>query len=733
MDVFLQPKTRIMKKIYLALSLFSAAFIANDALTQTTITQWDFNNITPGEIATATPSTGVGTLELVGGTTTVTSGSSGVGSSDAAAANSAFQTTTYPDQSVGNQSAGVQFNVSTVGFENIHLIFDLRLSNTASRWIQVQYTTDGNTWSNLGNPVRQGGLADDSAGDMWINNNSFDFSAISAVNDNPNFAVRIVTSFSPQSFTVHNNSTSFGANEAYEPARNPSTGANSNYAGGTMRYDMVTIEGDQIQLLPIINATTNALSNFIQVIDNPSDVQSFSISAVNLSSSLNLVVSAPYEISLSNASDFQSTLNIVPFNGIVNSINVFVRLNSAVSGNFDGNITLSADGATDVNITLSGTSVEELIPALSATPQSLNPFTQNIGFPSNAQVVTVAGENLTANLILTSNENFYISTDQNGPFTQLLSLTPVSGTIAETEVYVILNAQTAGAFNGVLSLNSAGAVAVEIPLTGETLVQEGSLLYYWHFNQLVTPQDVTSIDADYSMLLGFTGKFDYTNPFEGQRDMDAFDTGSLLNVQMGEDAGKACRVRNPSTDRTLDFFVPTNNANGIHFAYAVHRSGQGMLENIISYSINGIDFITTDLENNVIEITEDYQFVSIDFSNIDAVNDNPNFRIRIAFNGNTVASNGNNRFDNITLFADTYANLENNQLPVVSVFPNPAEDIIRIATDYDVVSVHLIDLNGRVVLTSSSDTVSISELNAGMYFVIIETSHGTVQKPLIKK
>jgi hypothetical protein len=215
--------------------------------------------------------------------------------------------------------------------------------------------------------------------------------------------------------------------------------------------------------------------------------------------------------------------------------------------------------------------------------------------------------------------------------------------------------------------------------------------------------------------------------------MDAYDVGSLLNAQMGQDAGKACRVRNPSTNRTLDFFVPTNNAFGIRFAYAVHRSGQGMLENIISYSINGTDFITTDLNNNVITITESYDLHTFDFSSINGANNNPNFRIRISFNGNTTASNGNNRFDNITLTADSYAGLEDSIAPVVQIYPNPTNDIIQIASEHAIHSISLMDLNGRVVLQSDATSVSLSNLQGGMYFLFIETSAGAVHKSIVKR
>lgn len=830
-----------MKKTLL--TLIAAAF-SMQLYAQTIFTQWDFNDITPGELSTATPSTGNGTITLVGGATTLTSGSNGAGSSDQAATNQAFQTSTYPEQSTANQTAGVRFNVSTVGYQNVKLTFDLRLSNTASRWILIQYTLNGTTWLNSGTPIRVGGMGDDSAGDQWFNGIQADFSSISGANNNANFGARVVSSFSANPFTLYSTSTNFSANAAYEPARNPSIGTNSNYGpAGTMRYDMVTFEGNSLS--PTISANPNALTGFTQLLGNPSSEQSFVASALALTNNLTITAPTNYQISLTSGSGFQSSLQLTPTAGTVVNTTIFVRLNAGAVGNHSGNIVLSSAGATNVNVSLSGVTSTTPIPSITANPTSLsgfthvigtpsaaqsitvsgqnltanilvtaptsyevsltsgsgftnsvtlnqvagvvsptlvyvrlngtasgtvladlvlsstgatnaivslsgsvqnpaspllavtplelNPFLQNLGFPSANQFVTVGGDNLTGDISLSCTSNFYIGILGVGGMSQSLTLSPTGGYVDPTQIAVQLSANSVGESNGVLTISTPGAADVTISLTGNSVQPQGSIMYYWHFNNLDTPQDVTSIDADYSLIPGVTGKFDYTNPFEGQRDMDAFDTGSILNSQMAEPAGKACRVRNPSTNRTLDFFVPTNNATGIRFAYAVHRSGQGMLENIISYSINGTDFITTDLANNVIDVTETYEIYTFDFSDINGANNNPNFRIRISFNGNTVSASGNNRFDNITLIADTYASVDENSLQQVVVYPNPIQDMVYVSSEYEIQQITVFDLNGRKVLNTDSNELSTQSLHAGMYFMLIETSFGVVQKPIIKK
>jgi hypothetical protein len=189
------------------------------------ITQWNFNSVPPdGNLATGTtiPSIGTGTASLVGGTTgSFASGVANGGSTDPAPTdNTGWQTTTYPAQGAGNLTAGVQFLVSTAGFENIVVSWDQRHSNTASRFAQFQYTTDGTTFTSFGPPFAG------TAGDTWFNNRTIDLTGIPGVADNPLFGFRILAAFDP-------NGTGYVASN---------TG--STYApGGTWRFDMVTVSG----------------------------------------------------------------------------------------------------------------------------------------------------------------------------------------------------------------------------------------------------------------------------------------------------------------------------------------------------------------------------------------------------------------------------------------------------------------------------------------------------------
>jgi hypothetical protein len=241
----IQPKTitqPAMKKLLTTLALSGA--IITGAQAQDVITQWNFQTVSEGVTnGTSTPNIGSGTVSLIGGTTGGTF-SSASGSSDPVQAGLGYQTTTYPSQSTASGTAGVRFDLSTAGFvaptyDGILLSFDLRTSNTSSRWFRLDYTVDGGANWNLGTATILGNPAA-SAGDTFHNSNSRLVSDLAAL-DNPNFGFRVVSVFSPDAFTQVSGNISYAADTAYEVARNGQGGTSSAYSGGgTWRFDMAT-------------------------------------------------------------------------------------------------------------------------------------------------------------------------------------------------------------------------------------------------------------------------------------------------------------------------------------------------------------------------------------------------------------------------------------------------------------------------------------------------------------
>ena len=70
----------------------------------------------------------------------------------------------------------------------------------------------------------------------------------------------------------------------------------------------------------------------------------------------------------------------------------------------------------------------------------------------------------------------------------------------------------------------------------------------------------------------------------------------------------------------------------------------------------------------------------------------------------------------------------------ISVSPNPAKDFITISSSSNVVidSAVITDINGRIVKTSTSSQINISDLNSGVYFLKITTDQGVGTTKVIK-
>jgi endonuclease/exonuclease/phosphatase family metal-dependent hydrolase len=191
------------------------------------IAQWNFNN-TNTSVSSPPPSIGSGTITLVGGATSAW-GVTGTGSVDTNNPNNAWNTATYPAQGTGNKTAGVQFNVSTAGRQNISIRWDERMSNTGSKYVRLQYATNGTSFSDfpMATAVSAGTVFEPKTNSL---------AGFPGVDNNPNFAFRIVAEFESTAANT--------ANANY-------VGAGGSYGtAGTIRFDMMTVSGTSINSSP---------------------------------------------------------------------------------------------------------------------------------------------------------------------------------------------------------------------------------------------------------------------------------------------------------------------------------------------------------------------------------------------------------------------------------------------------------------------------------------------------
>jgi hypothetical protein len=268
-----------MKKIILSLIYFSIACVG---LSQNTIALWNYNTIT-GSPTTPLADIGSGTSQVVGSIVVATAASgmdpiinNGCGAQNGTAPG-AWSFTASPGAS--NESSGVQFNASTVGYQNILFTWDQRWSNTATNTVRVQYTLDGTTWTNFtmtsanttfcNGSIDNGRFQNNGVGDQY-RRISVNFTTITGANNNANFGVRILAA-------------NYQSTTEFRQTSNPTLIA----TGGTWRFDNVSFQG-------LADVSIASASNFAQYSENvgsinvPLTVANANAAAINLTFGLSV-------------------------------------------------------------------------------------------------------------------------------------------------------------------------------------------------------------------------------------------------------------------------------------------------------------------------------------------------------------------------------------------------------------------------------------------------------------
>lgn len=107
-----------------------------------------------------------------------------------------------------------------------------------------------------------------------------------------------------------------------------------------------------------LSTTTNSITNFsYEMGAGPSNIQSFTISGSSLTSYVIVAGPSDFEISTEDGAAFSGTgqILLVPINGTVSNVPVYIRLRSGLNVNtYNENITISSAGTTSKTISLNG-------------------------------------------------------------------------------------------------------------------------------------------------------------------------------------------------------------------------------------------------------------------------------------------------------------------------------------------------------------------------------------------
>jgi len=91
--------------------------------------------------------------------------------------------------------------------------------------------------------------------------------------------------------------------------------------------------------------------------------------------------------------------------------------------------------------------------------------------------------------------------------------------------------------------------------------------------------------------------------------------------------------------------------------------------------------------------------------------------------------------DNQQTYPFEESGITNPQINSFKTYPNPTSSTINIYSDLQITDISITDLNGRIVLSSLTNTsnIDVSSLMSGVYFIRISTPNGVFNKKFIKQ
>ncbi|MFN5629754.1 MAG: T9SS type A sorting domain-containing protein [Bacteroidota bacterium] len=221
---------------------------------------------------------------------------------------------------------------------------------------------------------------------------------------------------------------------------------------------------------PTITWAPTSLTGFSATAPAASGSQISQVSGTSLSPAAgNITVTAPTNFQVF---DDQTTFSwvtsyTIPYSGGALALtDVSARIApGAPAGAVSGNVTAAGGGATTSNLAVSGTVIGPVVTTSAAT---LVKFYANHLNASQGKTFNVSGSNLNADLIVSAPAGYTLALD--AAFTSpsaTINLTPSSGTVASTPIFVRMTGATVGTFSGNITIASNLATTQNTALTGQ--------------------------------------------------------------------------------------------------------------------------------------------------------------------------------------------------------------------------------------------------------------------------
>lgn len=193
-----------------------------------------------------------------------------------------------------------------------------------------------------------------------------------------------------------------------------------------------------------------------------------------------------------------------------------------------------------------------------------------------------------------------------------------------------------------------------------------------------------------------------------------------------------------SLENTIQINLSTTNFKEIKVSFAINSDGAA--RSVIVDYWNGSNWIANNIAYSP-AISTEYEKKEIDFSNIALADNNPNFKVRIRFNGPDMTADDGKvvLLNNIAVEGlETALSTESfDAIQDLKVFPNPTNDQIKIQASQVINKVSIYNVFGKLVHTDATDSsnllIDMSKLSSGVYLLKISANNTTMNRKIIKK
>ena len=289
---------------------------------------------------------------------------------------------------------------------------------------------------------------------------------------------------------------------------------------------------------------------------------------------------------------------------------------------------------------------------------------------------------------------------------------------------------------------------------------QSTLIHYWHFNNYnlgamhTYPIDtIHSLAADYSIHDTSKARILYSeipgtsSSYSTYIDSVTADATDTVNARMGVIPGFALRVRNPSDQMQLLFYIPTTHYYHITLKYGSESSSatHGQLHQLFDYSVDsGLTWRTSGLSISSDSAWLIYHRTTLSFTTDTMVNNNNKLVFRIKFSGNDTGSTGNNRFDNVSVEGDSITSTSSvTNIDMDKIFiSNPVKDRMYITIPDEflgkAININCYDQLGRlkmektIYVTSNVIQFPVNLVNGNYFIQLFIDNKATIHKIIIK-